>query len=70
MKFAKRVHNKTMVKDIFVLHAPSTLEMYMWSKWKRHRLVAKHKLLLVLSAMSAYIKRRIIALKVLKSNKF
>ena len=70
MKFAKSAHNKSMMKDIFVLIAPSTLEMYMWSKKKRRLLVAKHKLPLASSAMSAYIKRRIITLKVLKSTKF
>ena len=68
MKFTKSAHNKIMVKDIFVLPAPSTLEMYMWSKRKRRRLIAKHKLPLASSAMIAYIKRRIIALKVLKWN--
>ena len=68
MKFTKSAHNKIMVKDIFVLPAPSTLEMYMWSKRKHHCLVAKHKLPLASTAMSAYIKRRIIALKVLKWN--
>ena len=70
MKFAKSVHNKTMVKDIFVLPAPSTLEMYMWSKKKRPRLITKKKLPLASSAMSASIKRRIIVLKMKKWNTF
>ena len=42
--------------------------MYMWSKKKRLYLVAKHKLPLASSAMSASIKRRIIVLKMLKWN--
>jgi hypothetical protein len=55
-----------MLKDIVVIRATSTLEMYMWSKKKRLRLVTKHKLPLVSSATSTFTKRLIIILKVLK----